>query len=162
MSDFPIADIFSVRTAFTELIQKKLSASMIQKIVDFCYSNRHFYEELFLLLMENLSSTPPMNRLNVFYVLDSLCKHSAKYQFYGYSDQIMAQIDDIASLVVDPKSEDGVANVYQLRKVLSLWKSKSILRNESFERVDSFLKGILEKVLETLTIVKIKFINTNR
>lgn len=147
-----IADMFSVRTIFTELMQKKLSASQIQRIVDFCYLNRQFYEELFIQLIENLASTPLLNRLNVFYVLDSLCKHAAKFQFYGYSDQIVAKVDEIVSLVVDPNSDDGIANVYQLRKVLSLWKSKSILRNEVFERIDVFLKGILDKVVDILML----------
>lgn len=146
MNEVHVSDIFSVRTLFKDHIQKKLSASQIQRIVDFCYLNRQFYEELFILLIENLASTPPLNRLNVFYVLDSLCKHSAKFQFYGYTDQIVAKLDEIVALVVDSNSDDGIANVYQLRKVLCLWKSKSILRNEIFERVDSFLKGILEKV----------------
>ena len=143
------SDIFTVRSVFTENIKKKLSASQIQRIVDFCYSHREYYEELFILLIENLNLTPPLNRLNVFYVLDSLCKHASKLHFYGYVDQIMAKLEEIVSLVVDQanKSDDGIANVYQLRKVLTQWKVKAILRNELFEQIDSSLKIILEKVI---------------
>lgn len=67
-------------------------------------------------------------RLNILYVLDSLCQASLKSGFQGYVDLVRPDLEKIIAAVV-PNDARGMVNAASVRKVkfLALTKSAAII-----------------------------------
>lgn len=59
-------------------------------------------------------------RLNILYVLDSLCQASLKSGFKGYVDLVRLDLDKVIALVV-PNDARGMVNAASTRKVWKAW-----------------------------------------
>jgi hypothetical protein len=104
--------------------------------------------------MTMLTDCQPTKRLGFFYLIDSLCKLSEKYQFDGYLKASLFRLDDIINAVLDiqrtngkfSKKPDkyGLSYITSVKKVLTVWKTKKWLNefdwNNNINMLDMLLK----------------------
>lgn len=76
-------DTFELFNEFRELLASNLSARTIQKCVALLYEHQYYAEELFDALFESLKDAVPPKRLSLFYLMDAIIKHSAKYHNFA-------------------------------------------------------------------------------
>ncbi|CAG8635113.1 8825_t:CDS:2, partial [Paraglomus occultum] len=130
-------DPFAARMAFLALL-KKLNASQlsIQKAVKFALRHRHRYEDLFACIMEILMELSVYSRLNILYLLDSLCENAFQMNMQEYKELIEKNLVKIIQMIA-PENSQGEMNSHSAYKVLMSWKSKEILALQPIE--DSLL-----------------------
>jgi hypothetical protein len=72
---------FELFQDFREQLQSSnLSARTIQKCVKLLNENTEYHEELFDVLLDSLKEAVPARRLQLFYLMDAIMKHSAKFK----------------------------------------------------------------------------------
>ncbi|KAJ1328532.1 hypothetical protein BSLG_010264 [Batrachochytrium salamandrivorans] len=152
-------DPFEINQLFLEMLKRNLSASQIHRISSFAYQFKMHYVVLFQGLMCCMDQATPLSRLNLFYVVDVLCKQNVKYHFDGYVELARIYTQELVESVVDcirrkdgtisrnPQRE-GTANIGNVRKVLSLWRSKDIVPAELYEQLDTWLLTWADKTSE--------------
>ncbi|GJJ75598.1 CTD kinase subunit gamma [Entomortierella parvispora] len=134
-------DPFEARMEFLGLLGK-LNASQhsILKVGNFAMRNRNLYEDLYSCITEELEKTPSINaRMNILYVLDSICQQSLKAHFAGYTDLLQRGLSKVIDLVA-PAGAKGNVNVAGTKKILEMWKTRKI-----------FPANVLDKVMQSLS-----------
>ncbi|KAI8356063.1 CTD kinase subunit gamma CTK3 [Mortierella sp. GBAus27b] len=134
-------DPFEARMEFLTLLSK-LNASQhsIQKVGNFAMRNRNLYEDLYSCIIEELEQSTSINaKMNIFYVLDSICHQSHKAGFSGYIDLIQRNLPKIVECVT-PSGPKGNVNVPGTKKILESWRAKKV-----------FPEGVIEKVEKPLS-----------
>jgi hypothetical protein len=156
----PKMDAFEAHTMFKDMLKKNLSASQIGRISTFAYQNSEHYDGLFQVLIATLNETSILSRLNYFYIVDNLYKHSGKSGFDGYFELISDHLDEIIRTVIDynPKAQNvetqGLANVQSVKKVLSLWKSKSLISPTKYSELVDFLNSVSGKSSQYMLLIQ--------
>ncbi|KAK5665315.1 hypothetical protein QVD99_008147 [Batrachochytrium dendrobatidis] len=156
-------DPFDVSQLFVKLLKGSLSASNIHKVSLFAYRFRVHHLILFEDLITVMGESTLLSRLNLFYVVDALCKQSIKFQFTGYVELTRLYHKKLVECVVDcVRSKDGslarkphregVANVGNVRKVLSYWRGKDIIAADQYAQLDGFLSSWMDKSIDSETI----------
>ncbi|KAG0012714.1 hypothetical protein BGZ80_011563 [Entomortierella chlamydospora] len=85
---------------------------------------------------QKLSHAPSINaRMNLFYVLDSICHQSHKAGFSGYIDLIQRNLPKIIECVT-PSGPKGNVNVAGTKKVLEQWRSKKLFQDSVIDKVE--------------------------
>lgn len=69
-----LEDPFEVVSKFRDLLTKNLSASHIARITAFAYSHSSHADDVFSSLLDTLSQSSMLVRLNLFFVVDALMK----------------------------------------------------------------------------------------
>ncbi|KAI8929044.1 hypothetical protein BC831DRAFT_32651 [Entophlyctis helioformis] len=166
-------DPFEVHRQFRELLRRNLSASQIARIAHFAYEHRSAYEDLFEGLLDIMAQAQPHNRLNLLYIIDSLCKGSTKHKFDGYLSLTRAHLRDLIEAVIDcvrpsparphggptvdvpgvgtllrHPSREGVANTSNVKRVLAGWKAKGIVGGEECNSLEALLATWSDKAVE--------------
>ncbi|KAI8605885.1 CTD kinase subunit gamma CTK3-domain-containing protein [Dissophora ornata] len=130
-------DPFEARLEFLGLLGK-LNASQhsIQKVGNFAMRNRNLYEDLYSCIVEQLEQTPSINaKMNIFYVLDSICHQSQKAGFSGYIDLIQKNLTRIIECVT-PSGPTGNVNVAGTKKILESWRAKKLFHEVAIDKVE--------------------------
>ncbi|KAJ3308994.1 hypothetical protein HDV04_000545 [Boothiomyces sp. JEL0838] len=138
-----------ISTFMNMLRQPNLSARAIQKIGEFAYQHCTLYDGLFSGLIEVMKQQTIQKRLNLFYTVDNLCKNNQKYNFEGYVEQTQQFLEELVNLVVERPHQGKVekcvlTNAHNVRKVLSIWKSRDIISEKQFEGLNTMLTNLLE------------------
>ncbi|KAF8979220.1 hypothetical protein BGZ46_005688 [Entomortierella lignicola] len=131
-------DPFEARLEFLGLLSK-LNASQysIQKVGNFAMRNRNLHEDLYSCIVEELEQAPSINaKMNIFYVLDSICQQSHKAGFTGYIDLIQRNLPKIIECVT-PSGPKGNVNVAGTKKVLEQWRSKKLFQDGVIDKVEA-------------------------
>ncbi|KAH9836478.1 CTD kinase subunit gamma CTK3-domain-containing protein [Rhodofomes roseus] len=135
-------DPFEVRLQFLSLL-KKLNASQqsIQKVVGYALK---FYascgEDLWDCVVEECQKGSINNRINILYLLDSLCEtsllakshpgsvsHDPNQQHSSYYvDYVARDLGKIVEYVV-PEGRQGLPNLMSTKQILENWRSKRVL-----------------------------------
>ncbi|KAH8554730.1 CTD kinase subunit gamma CTK3-domain-containing protein [Umbelopsis sp. PMI_123] len=132
-------DPFECRLEFTSLLQKlNASQQSIQKVANYAMRNKRLSEDLYSCVLESLEQASMNARLNILYVLDSLCQASLKSGFKGYVDLVRQDLDKVIAAVV-PNDASGMMNAASTRKILNTWKHKGIFDKASLEIIESRL-----------------------
>jgi len=100
--------------------------------------HRRLSEDLYSCVLEELEQASMNARLNILYVLDSLCQASLKSGFKGYVDLVRQDMDKIVASVV-PNDARGMVNAASTRKILNSWKQKNLFDKASIDNVESRL-----------------------
>ncbi|EPT04374.1 hypothetical protein FOMPIDRAFT_1058161 [Fomitopsis schrenkii] len=135
-------DPFEVRLQFISLV-KKLNASQqsIQKIVG--YALKFFAscgEDLWDCVVEECQKGSINNRINILYLLDSLCETSLLAKSHPgsvssdpnqphssyYVDFVARDLGKIVEYVV-PEGRQGLPNLMSTKQILESWRSKRVL-----------------------------------
>lgn len=149
-SDDADMDPFEIHLQFVEMLKQNLSSARhIQNICNFCYKYKSQHLEIYQSLLENLKAIPPLKRLSLFYLVDSLVKHQQKYKFKGYAELILNSIQEIVDIVFDIQRKDGklvknktgLANVPGVKKVLVVWKQKEFISDDRFTKLDKYISS---------------------
>ncbi|KAF9092515.1 hypothetical protein BGX23_004227 [Mortierella sp. AD031] len=130
-------DPFEARLEFLSLLGK-LNASQhsIQKVGNFAMRNRKLHEDLYSCIIEELEQTKSLNtRMNIFYVLDSICHQSHKAGFSGYIDLIQKNLPKIIECVT-PSGPKGNVNVAGTKKILELWRARKLFSDSALDKVE--------------------------
>ncbi|KAF9347559.1 hypothetical protein BGX26_000968 [Mortierella sp. AD094] len=130
-------DPFEARLEFLGLLSK-LNASQhsIQKVGNFAMRNRNLHEDLYSCIIEELEQAPSINaRMNIFYVLDSICHQSHKAGFSGYIDLIQRNLPKIIECVT-PSGPKGNVNIAGTKKILEQWRSKKLFQDSVIDKVE--------------------------
>ncbi|KAK3826734.1 MAG: CTD kinase subunit gamma CTK3-domain-containing protein [Linnemannia gamsii] len=130
-------DPFEARLEFLSLLGK-LNASQhsIQKVGNFAMKNRKLHEDLYNCIIEELEQTKSLNtRMNIFYVLDSICHQSHKAGFSGYIDLIQKNLSKIIECVT-PSGPKGNVNVAGTKKILELWRVRKLFSDSALDKVE--------------------------
>ncbi|KAG0258130.1 hypothetical protein BGZ95_005048, partial [Linnemannia exigua] len=130
-------DPFEARLEFLSLLGK-LNASQhsIQKVGNFAMKNRKLHEDLYNCIIEELEQTKSLNtRMNIFYVLDSICHQSHKAGFSGYIDLIQKNLPKIIECVT-PSGPKGNVNVAGTKKILELWRVRKLFSDSAIDKVE--------------------------
>ncbi|KAF9569992.1 hypothetical protein EC968_002351 [Mortierella alpina] len=130
-------DPFEARLEFLGLLGK-LNASQhsIQKVGNFAMRNRNLYEDLYSCIIEELEQTSSINaRMNIFYVLDSICHQSHKAGFPGYMELIQRNLPTIIDCVT-PSGPKGNVNVAGTKKILETWRNKKLFPGSVIDTVE--------------------------
>ncbi|KAF9925063.1 hypothetical protein FBU30_005112 [Linnemannia zychae] len=130
-------DPFEARLEFISLLGK-LNASQhsIQKVGNFAMKNRKLHEDLYNCIIEELEQTKSLNtRMNIFYVLDSICHQSHKAGFTGYIDLIQKNLPKIIEYVT-PSGPKGNVNVAGTKKILELWRARKLFSDSALDKVE--------------------------
>ncbi|KAF9136455.1 hypothetical protein BGX30_011176 [Mortierella sp. GBA39] len=130
-------DPFEARLEFLSLLGK-LNASQhsIQKVGNFAMKNRKLHEDLYNCIIEELEQTKSLNtRMNIFYVLDSICHQSHKAGFHGYIDLIQKNLPKIIECVT-PSGPKGNVNVAGTKKILELWRVRKLFSDSALDKVE--------------------------
>ncbi|KAG0201123.1 hypothetical protein BGX28_005954 [Mortierella sp. GBA30] len=130
-------DPFEARLEFLGLLGK-LNASQhsIQKVGNFAMRYRHLYEDLYSCIIEELEQTSSINaRMNIFYVLDSICHQSHKAGFPGYMELIQRNLAKIIGFVT-PSGPKGNVNVAGTKKILDTWRKKKLFPGNIIDKVE--------------------------
>ncbi|KAF9435016.1 hypothetical protein BGZ76_007029 [Entomortierella beljakovae] len=130
-------DPFEARLEFLSLLGK-LNASQysIQKVGNFAMRNRNLHEDLYSCIVEELEQAPSINaKMNIFYVLDSICQQSHKAGFSGYIDLIQRNLPKIIDTVT-PSGPKGNVNVAGTKKVLEIWRIKKLFQENVIDNVE--------------------------
>ncbi|KAI1297438.1 hypothetical protein EDD11_007128 [Mortierella claussenii] len=131
-------DPFEARLDFLGLLGK-LNASQysIQKVGSFAMRNKNLHEDLYSCIIEELEQTPSINsRMNIFYVLDSICHQSHKAGFTGYIDLIQKNLSRIIECVT-PAGAKGNVNVAGTKKILDSWRAKRIFAESVVNKAEA-------------------------
>ncbi|KAG0286364.1 hypothetical protein BGZ96_009523, partial [Linnemannia gamsii] len=131
-------DPFEARLEFLSLLGK-LNASQhsIQKVGNFAMKNRKLHEDLYNCIIEELEQTKSLNtRMNIFYVLDSICHQSHKAGFSGYIDLIQKNLPKIIECVT-PSGPKGNVNVAGTKKILELWRARKLFSESALDKVEN-------------------------
>ncbi|CAO3686808.1 unnamed protein product [Umbelopsis ramanniana] len=132
-------DPFECRLEFTSLLQKlNASQQSIQKVANYAMRNKRLSEDLYSCVLESLEQASMNARLNILYVLDSLCQASLKSGFKGYVDLVRLDLDKVIALVV-PNDARGMVNAASTRKILNTWKQKGLFDKASLETIENRL-----------------------
>ena len=137
-------DEFDITSTFREMLKKNLSNSQIQRITKFAYEHQELSDALFATLLNTLVEDKILNRLNLFFTIDSICKNASKNNFDGYLLLVKSHLEEIVYAVVGGDSkrlpDEGLANVNSTRKVLHFWSAKQIFSSSELEHLMTFLK----------------------
>ncbi|KAF9978350.1 hypothetical protein BGZ73_002733 [Actinomortierella ambigua] len=141
-------DPFEARLEFLTLLGKvNASQHSIHKVGSFAMRNKNLYEDLYSCIIEEMDQTSSINtRMNLFYVLDSICQHSHKARFSGYIDLVRKNLASIITKVT-PSGPKGDVNVAATRKVLDTWRTRKIFPENVIEQVQTPLlsRGLATK-----------------
>lgn len=141
-------DPFEVRIQFLSLL-RKLNASQqsIQKIVG--YALKFFSgcgEDLWDCLVEECQKGSINNRINILYLLDSLCEasliaksHSGALSHDGsqnsfYVDYVARDLSKVVESVV-PEGRQGLPNLMSTKQILESWRSKRVIDPQKVDDV---------------------------
>ena len=89
-------------------------------------------------------------------MVDFLCKNGSKFEFGGYVEATIQNLDELVDFVVDIERNNrgkiikkaerhGIANVNSVKKVLDIWKGKDIISAEKHDSLVSFLDSLTEQ-----------------
>ncbi|KAJ2960004.1 hypothetical protein NQZ79_g4599 [Umbelopsis isabellina] len=132
-------DPFECRLQFTALLQKlNASQQSIQKVANYAMRHRRLSEDLYSCVIEELEQASMNARLNILYVLDSLCQASLKSGFQGYVDLVRPDLEKIIAAVV-PNDARGMVNAASARKILNNWKQKQLFDKDSIGGLEARL-----------------------
>ncbi|ORZ07066.1 CTD kinase subunit gamma CTK3-domain-containing protein [Lobosporangium transversale] len=143
-------DPFEARLEFRGLLGR-LNASQhsIQKVGNFAMRNKNLHEDLYSCIIEELEQTPSINtKMNIFYVLDSICHQSHKAGFSGYMDLIQRNLHKIIECVT-PSGPKGNVNVAGTKKILDSWRAKRLFNESVIDKVE---KPLLSRDLGANTL----------
>ncbi|KAK9768669.1 hypothetical protein K7432_000504 [Basidiobolus ranarum] len=134
-------DPFEARLAFLSLL-KKLTASQqsIHKATNFAIKFKSLYEDLYSCIIEELDQASFSSRLNLLYILDSICHQTTRMKFTGYVELVRKDLNTIVNKVV-PDNAKGNVNLPSARKVLSGWKMKGIAPAAAIEKIEQSLSS---------------------
>ncbi|KAG9009795.1 hypothetical protein FRB95_003323 [Tulasnella sp. JGI-2019a] len=137
-------DPFEVRMQFLSNLRKlNATQSSIQKAVGFAikYFSR-CGEDLWDCILEECQKGSLNVRINILYLLDSLCEASVHYQQgpglnlpaasgssrkpASYVEYVSRDLDQIVQLAV-PDNRDGLVNLASARQILESWRTKRVL-----------------------------------
>ncbi|KAF9121337.1 hypothetical protein BGW39_010597 [Mortierella sp. 14UC] len=83
-----------------------------------------------------MDKTKSLNtRMNIFYVLDSICHQSHKAGFSGYIDLIQKNLPRIIECVT-PSGPKGNVNVAGTKKILELWRVRKLFSESALDKVE--------------------------
>ncbi|KAF9901318.1 hypothetical protein EC991_006274 [Linnemannia zychae] len=83
-----------------------------------------------------MDKTKSLNtRMNIFYVLDSICHQSHKAGFSGYIDLIQKNLPKIIECVT-PSGPKGNVNVAGTKKILELWRARKLFSESALDKVE--------------------------
>ncbi|KAG0329104.1 hypothetical protein BGZ99_003488 [Dissophora globulifera] len=135
-------DPFEARLEFLGLLGKlNASQNSIQKVGNFAMRNKNLYEDLYSCIIEQLEQTPSINaRMNIFYVLDSVCHQSQKSGFSGYMELIQKNLPKIIECVA-PSGPKGNVNVAGTKKILESWRVKKLFPESAIDKVEKPLSA---------------------
>jgi len=133
-------DPFEARVQFTDILDN-LTASQksVTEAAKFAIRHRKSYELLYEILRKSIKNQPVQSRINIFHVLDCICRYSIKIEFEEYIELIK---NDLSSIIADITPENdsiGDSNVRHIRKVLKGWRDKNF-----------FPENVLKTIYETL------------
>ncbi|KAG0255089.1 hypothetical protein BG011_005331 [Mortierella polycephala] len=74
-------------------------------------------------------------RMNIFYVLDSICHQSYKADFHGYMELIQRNLVKIIECVT-PSGPKGNVNVAGTKKILETWRNRKLFPENVIEKVE--------------------------
>ncbi|KAF9936450.1 hypothetical protein BGZ65_002367, partial [Modicella reniformis] len=135
-------DPFEARLEFLGLLGK-LNASQhsIQKVGNFAMRNKNFHEDLYSCIIEELEQSPSINaKMNIFYVLDSICHQSHKAGFPGYIELIQRNLAKIVECVT-PSGPKGNVNVAGTKKILGSWRAKKVFPEAVIDKIEKPLSS---------------------
>ncbi|KZT04837.1 uncharacterized protein LAESUDRAFT_657250 [Laetiporus sulphureus 93-53] len=141
-------DPFEVRLQFLSLL-RKLNASQqsIQKVVG--YALKYFSgcgEDLWDCIVEECQKGSINNRINILYLLDSLCESSLLAKSHSgstgqdgsqnsfYLDYISRDLGKIVDYVV-PEGRQGLPNLMSTKQILESWRTKRVLDPQKVDDV---------------------------
>ncbi|GBE80906.1 CTD kinase subunit gamma [Sparassis crispa] len=142
-------DPFEVRIQFLTLL-RRLNASQqsIQKVVG--YALKYFSgcgEDLWDCIVEECQKGSINNRINILYLLDSLCETSLLARSHSgtvvqdgsqtsslYVDYVTRDLGKIVDYVV-PEGRQGLPNLMSTKQILESWRSKRVLDPQKVDDV---------------------------
>ncbi|KAH8110476.1 CTD kinase subunit gamma CTK3-domain-containing protein [Phellopilus nigrolimitatus] len=135
-------DPFEVRMQFLTLL-RRLNASQqsIQKVVT--YALKYFSrcgEDLWDCIVEECQKGTINTRINILYLLDSLCetsllsKASASSSNAFYVDFVVRDLGKIVEFVV-PEGREGLINLMSAVQILDNWRNKRIIDPQKIDEV---------------------------
>ncbi|KAL7277496.1 hypothetical protein PYCCODRAFT_1447241 [Trametes coccinea BRFM310] len=142
-------DPFEVRMQFIALL-KRLDASQqsIKKIVGFAMK---FFpscgEDLWDCILEECQKGSLNSRINLLYLLDSLCEAclvskpppGSSQTFASYVDYVTRDLRKIVDSVV-PEGRQGLPNLMSTRQILESWRSKRLVEPTKVDEVIATLE----------------------
>ncbi|RUS15185.1 CTD kinase subunit gamma CTK3-domain-containing protein [Endogone sp. FLAS-F59071] len=129
-------DPFECRLNFISLLNKlNASQQSIYKVASYAMRYRRQSEDLYSCILEELEKATINARLNILYVLDSLCIASQKSHFAGYVDLVRRDLQKVIIAVV-PNDAKGSVNLASTKKVLANWKQKGIFPTSDIEQAE--------------------------
>ncbi|KAF9353753.1 hypothetical protein BGX34_011397 [Mortierella sp. NVP85] len=97
----------------------------------------HIFYPLYFFTSESTSINAKMN---IFYVLDSICHQSYKAGFSGYIDLIQRNLAKIVECVT-PNGPKGNVNVPGTKKILESWRAKKVFPEIVIDKVEKPLSS---------------------
>ncbi|PVU89942.1 hypothetical protein BB561_005113 [Smittium simulii] len=130
-------DPFETRIAFTDLLAKLGSSSqVIEKISQFAFVNNSLAENLLDCLLEKTDSINISSRLNIIYVINSICDKEAKAKQRVWIEILDPVLSQLIQMII-PKNSEGDANLGFTKKMIDNWKKKAYFEDDTINFIFS-------------------------